>query len=224
MRTKPEESEDEDAQQRSPERTESGPFADAEPGEQEVDMATLLERLNTTRNPDEKVDVAAERESVGERLEHVSQLIEKEKRKENTLGAIRQELQVPHETSDTLKQLEEARETLEKEQRHIELAGEWNEVLTSFSELSPDEVKHIARTGRMKNGESVYDKKNRRELDSALARELAGMYVNGGRYVTWGALNTLRQVADAVLNDVVSAVKGIFKGRGHQRGGASDVV
>lgn len=222
MRTKGEEPEDEDAQERSPERMATGPFADAELGEQKVDLRALLEELHTARNPDEKIDVTAERESVGPRLEHVSQLIEKEKRKENTLGAVRQELQVPHEASDTLSQLEEARETLEEEQRHIELAGEWNEVLTSFSDLSPEEVRHIAKTGRRMNGESVYQRG--KEIHSDLARELAGMYQKGGRYVTWGALNTLRQVADAILKDVVSAVKDIFRGTGQERGGASDAA
>lgn len=222
MRTTPEESEDENERPQNPERIATGPFADAEPGEQNADLTTLLEQLNAARNPDEKIDVAAERERVGERLGRVTELIEKEKQKESALGAVREELQVPHEASAALSQLEEAKETLEEEQRHIELAEEWNEVLTSFSDLSPEEIRHIAKTGRKLNGESVY--RHGKEIHSDLARELAGMYQKGGRHITWGTLNTLRQVADAILKDVISAVKGIFRGREHERGETSDVA
>lgn len=220
MRGKPEEPDEDEASRESPERKATGPLADEEPREISPDITELLETLKKTRVPEEKVDVASEREAVGERLQHVTERIEEEQQKNESLAVVRQELQVPHETSDTLKQLEEARETLEEEQRHIELAGEYNEVLDSFSDLSLEEISHIAETGKTLNGE-VIRTANGKELHADLARELARIHLGGGRRITWGNLHTLRQVIDRILHDVVSVVKGVFKGAEHERKGTS---
>lgn len=218
---KPEESGDEDTEQRSPEQTATGPFADVEPGEPEVDLAALLEQLDAARNPDEKIDVAAERERVGGRLEQVAKRIEKEKGKNDALGAARQQLGVPHEGGETLKSLEEARDALEEEQRRIELAGEYNDVLGSFSELSREDIAHIAETGKTIKGESVKNKHGR-EIRSGVAKELAHMYLSGGRHITWGRLGELwelEKMAEQILHDVASVAKGMFaKREGGEKG------
>ncbi|HBV00921.1 MAG TPA: hypothetical protein DEF00_00810 [Candidatus Taylorbacteria bacterium] len=217
LRTKPEE-QDDDMPPNGQERVATGPLSDADdievaPG-QAIDTKTFLERLRQlqeSRNPEDKVNVASERENVDESLGHVAKLIEKEKEKSEKLGAVRQDLGVPHEDGETLQKLEEARKTLEEEQRHIELAGEYNDVLDSFSELSREELEHIAETGETRKGESVQSKYGK-EIHSDVAKELASMHLGGKLHVTWGALTKLGQVADKILHDMVSAVKGIFRG------------
>lgn len=213
MRGKSEGQEDDDMLPPLPERKATGPFADYPEDEPApaIDVKTLFEQLNAPRNPDEEVDVASEQERMSENLEHVTKLIEKEKEKGEKLGAVRQDLGVPHEGGETLKNLEEAKEKLKEEQRHIELAGEWNDVLDSFSELSTEEMRHIAETGKTRKGESIRSKYGK-EIHSDLAKELAGMHLGGGRRVTWRTLLKLEKVVDQILHDMVSAVKGIFKG------------
>src|SRR3989338_8887723 len=128
IRISPEE--DDDMSPSTPERKATGPFAEIDEDEPApaVNIKTLLEQLNAPRNPDEEVQVASQRERVNENLEHVTKLIEKEKEKNERLDSVRQGLGVPHESGETLKNLEEAKEKLEEEQRHIELAGEFNDV------------------------------------------------------------------------------------------------
>lgn len=212
------EADDDATLEHCPERAATGPLSDADDSEtaseQATDAKTFFERLQQvqkSRNPEDKVDVAVEREDADKRLRQVSELIEKEKEKTEKLGAVRQGLGVPHEDGGTLKKLEEARETLEEEQRHIELAGEYNDVLNSFSELSREEIEHIVETGKTKKGESIRDKHGK-EIHSDVAKELAHIHLNGGRHVTWKALEQLGKVVERILHDVVSAVKGMFKG------------
>ena len=219
LKTGPEE-QDDDASGKSQERTATGPLSDADdiedkPG-QTIDAKTFLEKLRQlqeSRNPEDKVDVVSEREDVTENLGRVATLIEKEKEQNEKLSAVRQDLGVPHESKETLQKLEEARKTLEEEQRHIELAGEYNDVLDSFSELSREEMEHIAETGKTKKGESIRSKYGK-EIHSDVAKELAHMHLCGGRHVTWQALDKLGKVVDRILHDVVSAVKRMFKDSG----------
>lgn len=215
MRVGPEAGDD-DIPPNVPERKATGPFADYPEDEPTpaINVKTLLEQLNTPRNPDEEVDVTSERESVSENLEHVTKLIEKEKAKSESLNAVRQDLGVPHESGEILKDLEETKEKLKEEQRDIELAGEWNDVLDSFSEpseFSTEEIRHIAETGKTRKGESIRDKYGK-EIHSNLAKELAAMHLRGGRRVTWKTMLKLGKVVDQILHDMASAVKGIFKG------------
>ena len=220
MRTEPK-ADDDDVPLQSPERRATGPLSDApdEGVELGVDAKTLLEQVEAPRDPEGEVDVASEREHVGKKLEQVTKLIEKEKEKEQSLGAVRQTLGVPHQGGETLKKLEEAEKTLKEEQRNIELASEYNDVLDSFSDLSSEEVKHIAETGKTRKGESIRNK-YKKEIHSDLAKELARMHGNGGRRVTWRELQELGKVVDEILKKMVKAVKGIFKGTGGGEGSA----
>lgn len=206
---------DDDISGQSSERRATGPPSDAPDVEIEhsVDVQTLLERLKAPRNPDKEVEVVSEREAARKKLEQVAKLIEKEKEKEQPLGAVRQGLGIPHDGGETLKKLEEAKEKLEEEQRHIELASEYNDVLDSFSDLSGEEVRHIAETGKTKKGGSIRNKYGK-EIHSNLAKELAHMHSQGGRRVTWREIRELGKVVDRILHDVVLAVKGMFKGSG----------
>ncbi len=223
MQMKPDES-DENAPLQGPERRATGPFADVDDAEsapdQTIDIKTLLEQLNAPRSPDEEVQVASERENVDKRLEQVATLKEKEKEKDEKLGAVRQDLGVPHENGETLKELEEAEKRLKEEQRQLELAGEYNDVLDSFSDLSTDEIRHIAETGKTKKGESIHNKYGK-EIHSDVAKELARMHGKGGRRVTWREIQELGKVVDRILHDVVSAVKGMFKGSKVEKGGTN---
>lgn len=216
MPIKHEESDDE-MSPNGPERAATGPLSDADDIETASGPATdakaFLERLQQvqeSRNPEDKVGVASEREGIDKRLEQVTTLIEKEKEESVSLGAVRQDLGVPHESGETLKKLEEAKETLEEEKRHIELASEYNDVLDSFSELSSEEIQHIAETGKTRKREAIRSKYGK-EIHADIAKELAHMYKSGGRRVTWREIQTLGKVVDRILHDMVSAVKGIFK-------------
>ena len=221
IQAKLEEPDEDEAPPKSPERQATGPLADEEPGEPPVDFEALLEQLSAERNPEEKVNVAAERERVSRGLEHVDTLLEREKEENQSLEAVRQGLQVPHEDSGAVKKLEEAKARLEEEQGHIELAAEWNDVLDSFSELSGGELQHIADTGMTRKGKAIYNKHGK-ELHSNLAKELARMHLAGGRHVTWGQLRTLRMAVDRILHDIGSVVKGIFKGSGQEQGSSGN--
>ncbi|HCB35820.1 MAG TPA: hypothetical protein DEP25_04210 [Candidatus Taylorbacteria bacterium] len=220
------ERDDNDASLKTPERVATGPFADIDHTEalppQQIDAQALLdqmEQLRAFRNPDEEVDALLEQKSVGEDLEKVAKLIEEEKRKNEGLSAVRQSLGVPRENGEIVSKLEEARKTLEEEQRQVELAGEYNDVLSSFSELGSEEVRHIAETGTTSKGETIHNKYGK-EIRSNVAKELARIHLGGKRRVTWEALTKLGQVADRILHDLASAVKGIF--RSSEGGGAQE--
>lgn len=194
-----------------------GPLSDyADLGEEfypKGDASALLERLRDFRNPEEEINVSEERDTVRARLEQVSRLIEKEREKDDSLRVAREGLKTPHEKGSKLKELEEAKEQLEEDARHIELAATYNDTLDSFSDLSHDEREHIARTGKTGKGKHLYDRHGKK-IESDVAKELAHLYKSGGRRMTWGATRRLSQVADRILHDVVSAVKGIFRGTG----------
>ena len=203
------------------ERRRIGPLSDyADLGEEfypEGDASALLERLKDFRNPEEEINVSEERDTVKARLEQVNRLIEKEKKRDDSLGAVRQGLDAPHEKGGTLKELEKAKEQLEEDARHIELAATYNDTLDSFSDFSHEEREHIEKTGKTRSGEHLHDKHGKR-IESDVAKELAHLYSSGGRRMTWGATRRLSQVVDRVLHDVVSAVKGIFRGTGDGNG------
>src|SRR3989338_924923 len=191
------ERDDNDASLKTPERVATGPFADIDHTEalppQQIDAQALLdqmEQLRAFRNPDEEVDALLEQKSVGEDLEKVAKLIEEEERK-----------------------------TLEEEQRQVELAGEYNDVLSSFSELGSEEVRHIAETGTTSKGETIHNKYGK-EIRSNVAKELARIPLGGKGRVRWDALTKLGQGADRILHDLASAVKGIF--RSSEGGGAQE--
>ena len=200
------------------ERIPRGPLADFSEGEVEAGLnaQAFLEQIEIPRDPNAPVDVKHEKESVGKKLEAVAALIAKEKEKDGALGNVRAELGVAHETGETLKDLEKAREELKAHERNIELAEKYNDVLDSFgdsSKFSREDIQSIAETGKTQKGKSVHDRHGK-ELHSDLAKELGHMYQNGGRQVTWGDLAQLGKIVDKILHDVVSVVKGIFKGTG----------
>lgn len=203
--------------ERSPEGRRIGPLSDyADLGEEfypEGDASVLLERLKHPRNPDEEIQVSKDRETVEAQLKQVGRLIEKEKEREGALGAVRQRLGSPHEKGGKLKELEEAKEQLEEDAKHIELAATYNDTLDSFSDLSHEEREHIEKTGKATNGKHLYDRHGEK-IESDVAKELAHLYKSGGRRLTWGTTRRIGQVADKILHDVVSAVKGVFRGTG----------
>ena len=181
------------------------------------DASSLLEKLKTPRNPDEDVKVSEARDSVKEHLGQVAKLIEREKEKEKSLDEVRKDLALPYGEGETLKKLEEARKQLEEDARHIELASEYNETLDSFSDLSSEERKHIAETGKTRKGEYLKDRHGKK-IESDIAKELAHLYAEGGRRITWRMARKLGQVADRILHDIVSAVKGVLRGTGNGEG------
>jgi hypothetical protein len=219
------EADEDNAPDKNPERVATGPLSDT-PDTDETprtfDARKFLEeieRLAESRNLDEAVEVDAEKANIGKKLEQVSTLVEKEKEKNGRLSGVRQDLGVPHEDDGTLQKLQEAKEALEEEQRHIELAGEYNDTLESFGNLSGEELRHIAETGMTSKGEKIRDKYGK-EIHSDVARELASMYRGGKVHMTWGSLASLKkleEVATRILHDVGAAVKGVFRG---PRGGA----
>ncbi|MDO8620172.1 MAG: hypothetical protein Q7R64_02385 [bacterium] len=197
----------------NPEKRNIGPLSDyADLGEEFYpagDASALLEKLKAPRNPDAEVQVSEERETVEAQLKQVDKLIEKEKEKEGPLATIRGELGSPHKAGDTLKKLEEAKEKLEEDQKHIERASEYNHTLEELHGYSDEEREHIAKTGKKRDGTYLKDKHDQK-VDSHLAKELAHLYQKGGRRMTWGATRRLGQVADQILKDVKGAIKGIF--------------
>ncbi len=176
-----------------------------------VDLDELLESLQAPKSPEKEVDVRKGGEQLRAQHQQITKLLEKEREREHSLQGTRAELGVPHENGETLKKLEEAKEQIEENQHEIELAGEFNDVLDSFGDMSSEEREHIARTGKKKNGESIYDK-NGKAIGGDLAKELAHLYGKGGRRVTWRELQQLGKVAERLLKDAVSIIKGIFTG------------
>lgn len=172
------------------------------------DVAALLEQLRIPREPNKEVDIQVERERVSRKLEQVEQVIKTENEKAAPLEAARQSLGIKQAGSagGTIEKLEKAREKLEKEQRQIELADEYNDVLASFSELSPDELELIQKTGKTKKGELLHNMTGH-EIHSDIAKELASLYTRGGRHITWGALTKLSAIVDTLLGDALYPLK-----------------
>src|SRR3989338_2017708 len=177
-----------------------------------LNAKAFLEQAEHPRDPNEQVDVEHDKESVGKKLATVTELIDKEKEKDGALGNVRSELGVAHETGKTLKDLEKAKEKLKTDERNIELAREYNDVLDSFGDsakFSRDDIRSIAETGKTKKGTTIRDKHGK-ELHSDLAKELGQMYQNGGRQITWGELAKLGKIVDKILHEAVSVIKRIF--------------
>ncbi len=171
---------------------------------------TILDRLKTPRNPDEEVRVSESRVRVQGDLKHVNARIEELE----ALGAVRGKLEIPPEKGDTLEKLKEAREKLEEDAEHIELASKYNYTLGEFgdtSKFSSDDIKHISETGKKKDGTHLKDKHGN-EIKSDMAKKLAHHYTTGGRGMTWGnamEFRKIEEVADRVIGDITDAVKGV---------------
>ena len=182
----------------------------------------FYENLETTRNPEDKIDVAVEREEIDNKLGEVTKLIESEEAKEHPLSAARGELGIKHSDGEALSKLKEAKKKLEEQKHDIELAGQFNEVLDGFGDMSSEERAHIAETGKNLKGESLRDTYGNK-IRSDVAKELAHLYQKGGRHVTWGQLKKLGKVAERILLDVTTAlkdtVKSIFGGKTSERRG-----
>lgn len=218
------ESKNDAASTSTPERPATGPFADEPEGPpdmsgaeaisgspKEFDLKEFLAQMEASRAPEAEVDAPAERERVSREQKRVAALLEEEKERNEKLRAARQGLGIPHEDGERVRELEEAKKRLEEEEHTLELASEYNDVLDSFGQLSKGEIQHIAETGKTSGGESVRSRTGK-EVHTDIARELAGLHLRGGRRVTWGTINQLEEIADRVLHDIVSAVRGIFRG------------
>lgn len=206
--------EESSAETKAPERA-IGPLSDYfEEGGPTVypsDPEAFLETLNAPRDPNAEVDVSLERERTGERLQQVSDLLEKEKTKEASLGAVRAELGIGESAvkEAAVEKLEQAKEKLLDEQRQIEHAEEYNDTLESLSKLPDEELQSVLDTGLHKSGARLRTKRGR-EFSTEEAKKLASFAKSGVKRVTWKMLNTMVQVADAVLHDLVSPWKKII--------------
>ncbi|MDO8593924.1 MAG: hypothetical protein Q7R93_00195 [bacterium] len=186
-----------------------GPLADYD--EESGDAKAFLDKLSVSRDPSREVDVEGDGDDIGKERKNLDVLIEKEKERERALGDARGGLGIPHEKGDTLKKLEAAKEELEEDARHVELASEYNEVLDSFTskKISSEERDHIAKTGKMLDGTAL--KMHGKEIHSDIAKELGSLHKAGGHRVTWGTLKIIGKVVDRVLNDVVEAAKDLAR-------------
>ena len=182
----------------------------------------FYEDLKLTRNPEDKVDVAAELEENSDKYQHITKRIEKLEAKEHPLGAARESLGIKHSDGEALSKLKEAKKELEEQRHEIELAGQFNEVLDGFGDMSSEERAQIAKTGKNLKGESIRDTYGNK-IRSDVVKELAHLYQKGGRHVTWGQLKKLGKVAERILLDVTTAVKdtvkSIFGGKTSERRG-----
>ncbi len=174
------------------------------------EKAELLEALGS-RDPYARINVEQEEAQNSAHREKVDELIAKAEVEERALAGTRAGLGIPHQGGQ-LAELKEVKKRLDEDQHHIELAAEHEHTLDSLSEFSSEEREHIAKTGRTKEGEYLHDKHGKR-LHADLAKELAHMYIrNGGPHMNWGDVLKLGEVADKILHDIVSVVKGVFGG------------
>lgn len=193
-----------------------GPLSDYfEPGgpkfypETTAERAALLEKIAAPRNPSEEVRVSEERGAIAERLAQVNELLEEQQRGEAPQAGEAEKK--PAAQEETVEKLERAKEKLEREEKQLDLAEEFNDVLDDFARLSKEDLARIEQTGETKEGKAVRTKAGK-ELHRDIAKQLAYLSRGGIRRLTWGMLDKLSQVVDAILRDIISAVKGVFKG------------
>ncbi len=163
----------------------AAPFRDIDPRE-------LLSQLVEGRNPTEEIDVEGERERIKDRLETVGE-------------ALHAEGSAGRSASPEAKTLEEVQQKLQAEDKKLDVAEEFNEVLDKFSTLDEGELRTIAETGLDKNGKKI--EHNGKHLNSKIAKELAHLASGGVKRLTWGALKEAFALVDAVLNDVFYPLK-----------------
>lgn len=179
-----------------------------------IGVEEFLKKINISHDSSAEVDVVRDAQRVESRRERLEDLIEEEKRSEHSLEQSRAGLGIPHTKGERLRDLEEAKEKLEEEQKHIELAGQFNDVLDDFGDTtkySKADIKSIAKTGKTKDGKAVLDK-NGHAIHSDIARELAHLYHSGGRKITWGKAREIGKIVDRLLHDFVEIAKGVVRG------------
>jgi len=181
-------------------------FEQGGPTHYPVDLDSIQEKLESSRESNAEVDVTGERQSIGEDLEQVSKMLEEKK----ALASARAGLGIDEGGSGEIAELEGVKEKLEEREEKLTLAEEFNDVLDSMNTFSDEDVESLAQTGRLKDGRELWNKKKGESVHSDVAKELAHLYKGGARRVTWKMLDTVSKVVDAVLHDIVSAVKGTF--------------
>lgn len=212
--------EDDSGEEHTAEQRKIGPLSDyAEeggPAYYPPDMSAFLKQVEAARDPNEKIDVSAERERLGERLQTVSSLLAKERENEGALSRVRGELGMSAAPAETVEKLEAAKASLEEQGEELNLAEKYNDVLNSFSMLSREELEHIKQTGKRKDGHTVRTRGGE-ELGGEVVKHLAHLASSGMLRMTWGELEVLSEVVDAILHDVVGAVKGVLGIGGNER-------
>ena len=102
--------------------------------------------------------------------------------------------------------LAEAEKKLEGDQEKIGVAEEFNEVLADFSGLSEQDLRGIEKTGLDNEGKKIQTRGGH-ALDEKVSKHLAGLTRKGVSKLTWGMVNTLYDVADALLKEFWSTLK-----------------
>lgn len=201
---------EDDAVEAIPERRiATGEFA-PDPEDQMRAAEAFLADFETPRDENAEVQVSQELHDVNADIGEVDKRIAKEKEKETALGNVRASLGASHETGETLKELEAAREQLIEDKRHLEFADRHETVFDELSGLSESEREHVAKTGKTRDGRFFHDKDGNRVRED-VAKELAQSYIHGGGRLTWGSLRKLGKVVEKILHDVTSAVTGTVK-------------
>ncbi len=158
---------------------------------QENDPREFLRQLIESRNSNEEIDVEVERDRVKDRLEKLGEAL-------HAHGA----------TPEKQEEIKKVRGELEEEKKKLDVAEEFNEVLSGFSELDEDELNAIAETGLGKDGKQIEHKG--KHINTKIAKELASLASGGVKRLTWGALKTVFSLVDAILNDVFYPIKKIL--------------
>lgn len=203
---------DEDEQAKTP-----APGRDGEPEEgphlrhSEYDplpsFRDALAEIRKGRDPHQEIDTETESTRIAHELERVLETLTKRPTgtQEGTPDSpAKKEGMV--QRPETLPELKEVRKEFENEQKKIELAEHYNDVLESLAHYDDDELQSVLETGRTRDGRTVRDKRAK-ELAPEVAKHLADLAKHGMRRLTWGSFNRMLQLFDALLKDLFAPLK-----------------
>ena len=96
------------------------------------------------------------------------------------------------------------------EQKKVEIADEYNDVLGSLGKLDDTELTSLMETGKLSNGEEFKDE-GEKTYKPELLKHLAGLAKSGVSRMTWNMANNFLkefwEVLDVIGNDLVGPFK-----------------
>lgn len=173
----------------------------------------LLEGLEMKRDPNAEADIESARADVERRLENVSARLAEEKEK---LASAHDGLGLSGSVRDSasIRALEEAEVKLETEYATIEHAADLSEVFDSLgdtSRYSQEELGYIAEHGTTSDGKQVRLKRGGEALlEKDVARKLAGLRLSGVTKLTWSQLDSVMDIAEALLREAWGRIRAFF--------------